>query len=900
MALNMKKPGVFITSCLALGLSLLPSQADLLVYEGFKGYDPEKTLVEMGPNDQTVGLVVSSTYGTASFPPNKMTPGPGLALSNLKVSGGALHYAGGVAQIAGAGITTTTDSPIIWGSYLVQLSTVSTGNGSGHEVRLNRGGAGYFRVAGDSRGSGAGFDRPSVSYTNSGSQVAPNPLAAGTTYIVISSLDSSPEGTGARLWVLDRSAFINFVAGGREESFLADPANVYGSATAPYAAGGRGWHTEDMPGMVEILIQNGSGQTTIMDEIRFGETLHDVTPLAPEPQPGELAMTSNFENGNGDLLEIDSESGRVVFSPWRVRESRNVWWYIQLSGVKENQEIELVAEGVDSLGGNAHPVYSYDRQTWYRMNDRQSPYRQTFRAGNVWIARNIPYTYTDSITLTDQMVGREHVTVHELCVSEGGNSVRMLKFTDASVSDAGKEIIWVQARQHAFESHSSHVAESLAWWMISAEAAELRRRAVVYIVPVMDVDSVKEGAAGKDQKPVDFNRSWVDGSHWTAVRSATALLDGVTDQGGQGLLAFIDIHSPYFGDVNHWYEPDPGVLLDNARAFAALYGDTVTGMGGANHWARDAIIPVSTPATMARNYAADRWMGDGERGLVLLMEVSNLKDGRRRDEGAFINKEGLQDYGKAMGMSLSQWALAGGGDSPPEFGEIPVALWTKGQNHNLVVTASDLDGDPVILSANFGSVPGATFVDLGDGSGRLSWDISSAVAPGIYLFPISATVNDVTVSANIRVRVIDDNPYWTWVKNTFVDLSPDFDLDLVSMDQDPDMDGISNVHEMAFLTDPQSSDRPKLEISVERGSPQSLIRLKTIRRTGSSALVDLSPEMNVNLSGEWIPVPTSGWTTEIDRDGDHDGRPETETVEFLMYGNLIDKVFYRLRSTLRN
>lgn len=286
----MKKSILLTTVLLAF-----PCQAALLVYEGFIGYDPEKNFLEMGPNEHTIGLANAAAYGSStSNIPDDMRPGDGLTFGALQVSGGAMHYSGGAANIASASITSTTSSPTIWLSYLVQLSTVSTGTGSGHEVRLFQGAASYFRVAGDSRGSGATFERPSVSYTGSGSQVAPTalvPSASETqnTYMILASLDSSSTGTGARLWVLDSTSFANFVDGGRQESFLNDPLNVYGSATAAYGGGGRGWNTEAAPALMEIIIQNGTNQWTIMDEIRYGETLHDVTPLIPEPTSAGLA-----------------------------------------------------------------------------------------------------------------------------------------------------------------------------------------------------------------------------------------------------------------------------------------------------------------------------------------------------------------------------------------------------------------------------------------------------------------------------------------------------------------------------------------------------------------------------------------------------------------------------------
>jgi hypothetical protein len=380
--------------------------------------------------------------------------------------------------------------------------------------------------------------------------------------------------------------------------------------------------------------------------------------MAALPVAGELAMKSDFENGNGLLKEVDSQNGRIVFSPNRIRESRNIWWHVHLTGLEKGKQMEIVVADQDAIGGASHPVYSYDRKTWHRFAQVSSPFRQVFKNESVWIARNIPYTYSDSLALVDKMKGREHVTASDLCTSEAGRPVKMLRITDANTPDGAKKSVWIQARQHAFESHSSHVAEAFAWWMVGEEAAELRRQCIVYIIPIMDVDSVFEGAAGKDQKPVDFNRTWTDTPHWNAVRSTISYLNEVTKKREQGLLAFIDIHSPYFADVNHWYDPGQEPMKSNARKFASLFGEMATDMKAANHWAADAIIPVSTKPTLARNYAIENWTGGEPRALTLIMEVSHWKDGRRSGKGEFITRDGLQDYGKVLGRALATWAAS--------------------------------------------------------------------------------------------------------------------------------------------------------------------------------------------------------------------------------------------------
>jgi murein tripeptide amidase MpaA len=80
----------------------------------------------------------------------------------------------------------------------------------------------------------------------------------------------------------------------------------------------------------------------------------------------------------------------------------------------------------------------------------------------------------------------------------------------ASPAPAG---IWIQARQHAWESGSGWVARGLVEWLLGedADASWLRLHAELFVVPIMDVDNAATGNGGKEADPRDHNRDWDDG-----------------------------------------------------------------------------------------------------------------------------------------------------------------------------------------------------------------------------------------------------------------------------------------------------------------------------------------------------------------------------------------------------
>jgi len=240
-------------------------------------------------------------------------------------------------------------------------------------------------------------------------------------------------------------------------------------------------------------------------------------------------------------------------------------------------------------------------------------------------------------------------------------------------------------------------------------------------------------------------------------------------------------------------------------------------------------------------------------------------------------------------------------DQPPVFTRVPVVLWVKGRSHSLTVEALDPDGDPVALAAGVAAASGSSFADLGGGRGRFDWDPSAASA-GLYNIPLTATANEKSASAVLKIRVEDDNLYWSWAQDAFGELGEDFDLSQLSMDADIDGDGRTNLHEMALLTDPLVKDTVPLGFGIRFQDPFASVHLRVHRRKGADEFVDLGVRMSPTLSGDdWVEIPRNFITESIDKDGDDDGRTETESVDFDFLQYYPDgrprQYFYQLEAT---
>lgn len=125
--------------------------------------------------------------------------------------------------------------------------------------------------------------------------------------------------------------------------------------------------------------------------------------------------------------------------------------------------------------------------------------------------------------------------------------MKLVRITDDCVEDSEKELIWIFGGMHAFENPGRLSAKGMIDFFVSdhSSAKRLRKEAIIYIVPMMDVDQIFNGGSGKDQNPKDFNRDWGlinSPSNWNAVNAAKKWIDSTAQL--NNFSVFFDAHSP--------------------------------------------------------------------------------------------------------------------------------------------------------------------------------------------------------------------------------------------------------------------------------------------------------------------------------------------------------------------
>lgn len=313
----------------------------------------------------------------------------------------------------------------------------------------------------------------------------------------------------------------------------------------------------------------------------------------------ELSVHTDFEGGSAKVISIDSAGGVIRFMP-AGDPSRGwpCWWYLRVDGAQVGREIRFELAPSDapipqpgpyqgkllpfSWAAADRAAVSFDGVTWKQtVPGRKDPGCMTYgvipETERFWIAWGPPFTAVHVQAITDRVSASGQVSVFELCQSREKRPVRGIRFGDAD----GRPVVWIQARQHAWESGGSWVCAGFIEWLQSGEelADWLLEHVCVFAVPIMDVDHVASGDGGKEAIPQDHNRDWSLQPHWPEVAAAQKKL---RDFGRQGQLeVFVDLHNPGPNDKTFFFVSPKESMSPNAAArqqqFIELAANEFTG-----------------------------------------------------------------------------------------------------------------------------------------------------------------------------------------------------------------------------------------------------------------------------------------------------------------------------------
>jgi hypothetical protein len=284
----------------------------------------------------------------------------------------------------------------------------------------------------------------------------------------------------------------------------------------------------------------------------------------------ELTVHTDFEGASATVVAIDQGQRCIRFEPGGdPRDGWPCWWNLCVRGARPGETLTLQIRASStpipqstytwlkdkplSLDWAApdRAAWSVDDDTWQRTEpgtreEEWMTYRLKAESDRLYVAWGPPYTPSRAGKFARECEKKYPVLAkaESLCRSREGRPVALLRIIEGLGVVSGRNVIWVQARQHAWESGSSWVAQGFAHWLLvgGAEADWLRQHHEIVVVPIMDVDHVAKGQGGKEAMPQDHNRDWTDRPHWPEVNAAQVALSAWIEAGC--LSAFIDLHNP--------------------------------------------------------------------------------------------------------------------------------------------------------------------------------------------------------------------------------------------------------------------------------------------------------------------------------------------------------------------
>jgi len=316
----------------------------------------------------------------------------------------------------------------------------------------------------------------------------------------------------------------------------------------------------------------------------------------------ELKVSTDFPGGSATLESIDQAARTVHFMPGGdPAHGWPCWWSLRIDGAEAGEKIILDLAGSDRPARNngqetgkplaanwampGRAACSTDGKTWRHTEPGHHAgarmlYEVVAEGGTIFVAWGPPFTVSNAETLiAASEKALPAAKRFELCHSRAGRPVPALRI--AGSTDPKPFGIWIDARQHAWESGSSWVAQGLVEWLIGADESVvwLREHAEIVVIPIMDVDNVETGNGGKEADPRDHNRDWSDTPFYPEVVAAQARLRELAADGRMDL--FLNLHNPGPGDAQPFFFCGPAEFLSplaqrNRAAFLARAREQIT------------------------------------------------------------------------------------------------------------------------------------------------------------------------------------------------------------------------------------------------------------------------------------------------------------------------------------
>ena len=261
------------------------------------------------------------------------------------------------------------------------------------------------------------------------------------------------------------------------------------------------------------------------------------------------------KNGDSTLYisyQIDSRFDPLNPIDTTLRPSAR-WYYFRMVGVKDKM-VHLNIKNSEAI----RPFYSYNGENFTRFTSGENPEKghlvKKFKQDTVYISHFIPYTWSRHNEKLGEWSQKSFVVREEIGQSSLGLPIEMITITDPQSNNVNKKRIWIHGRSHPSEQPASWHLEALTDFIISdkAEASDLRKNSIIYIVPFINPDGVYGGYSRSTSTGVNIEINWdrPDSLTMPEVKALKSTLERITAQNPLDLL--LNMHSQIANSASYW------------------------------------------------------------------------------------------------------------------------------------------------------------------------------------------------------------------------------------------------------------------------------------------------------------------------------------------------------------
>ena len=307
--------------------------------------------------------------------------------------------------------------------------------------------------------------------------------------------------------------------------------------------------------------------------MRLLKTILAIAMLLPVTVAAQVQISTDFDSGcagrivscsTSELECFGSDSASICsieimsradpsnpVDPEVIPSSR--WFHLRLEGVR-NKMVFLRIPNTEMR----RPFFSYDGENYIRFESRENRIPNTvhtlFEQDTVYVAYFIPYTHRQQLEDIRRWSSHPCVTNEVIGYSSEGREINMLTVTDPSVSNTDKRKVWIHTRVHTSEAPASWHLKSMVDELLddSPLSAEIRRRAIFYIVPETNPDGVSGGYSRSTSTGINLEINWARPDSLTApeVTVLKRTIERLTAD--RPMDVALNMHSQTTPQVTYW------------------------------------------------------------------------------------------------------------------------------------------------------------------------------------------------------------------------------------------------------------------------------------------------------------------------------------------------------------